>query len=111
MKTKYPHIFLCAKEGLSIDDVGEGVEGHRISGDTLGSWFRNRRSCSRKVGRATVERLVSNYGGAGLAIGWIRGGGNLSRVARQSIITSVEHEEELERKRKKKYQVLFTRRL
>ena len=35
---------------LSNDDVGAGVEGHRISGDTAGSWFQNRRFRSRKVG-------------------------------------------------------------
>ena len=31
------HFLVC--ERLSIDDVGEGVEGHRISGDTTGSRF------------------------------------------------------------------------
>ena len=33
-----PTYFLVCK-GLSIDDVGEGVEGHRIPGDATGSWF------------------------------------------------------------------------
>ena len=37
LKTKYPYIFV--RKGLSIDDVGEGVEGPRIAGDTTESWF------------------------------------------------------------------------
>ena len=36
--------FFLNFEGLSNDDVGEGGgKGHRISGDTAGSWFPNRR--------------------------------------------------------------------
>ena len=35
-------MFLFAK-GPSNDDVGEGVKGHRISGDTAGCWFQNQR--------------------------------------------------------------------
>ena len=35
IKNKVSTHFLVCK-GLSIDDVGEGVEGHRISGDTTG---------------------------------------------------------------------------
>ena len=27
----------CVCEGLTIDDIGEGVEGHRISGGTAGT--------------------------------------------------------------------------
>ena len=32
-------IYFLECKGLSIDDFGEGVEGHRISGDKTGSWF------------------------------------------------------------------------
>ena len=32
-------IYFLECKGLSIDDVGEGVEGHRISGDSTGSWL------------------------------------------------------------------------
>ena len=49
-------VYFLVCEGLSIDDVGEGVEGHRISRDTTGSRFWNRRFRSRKVGEATAKR-------------------------------------------------------
>ena len=38
------NVFLVCK-GLSDDDVGAASKGHSISGDTAGSWFRNRRFC------------------------------------------------------------------
>ena len=44
---------------LSNDHVGVGIEGHRVSGDTAGSWFQNRRFRSREVGGATVEQLIT----------------------------------------------------
>ena len=39
----YQGIYFLVSKGLLDDDVGEGVEGHRISGGTAGSWFQNRR--------------------------------------------------------------------
>ena len=49
------YIFLRAKAYRSMTS---GVEGHRISGDRTRSWFCNWRSHWRKVGGATIERLV-----------------------------------------------------
>ena len=41
--TKGLSIHFIVRKGLSNDDVGEGFEGQRISGDTAGSWSQNRR--------------------------------------------------------------------
>ena len=56
LRKKGIHKFSCVQR--SIDRRRRGVEGHRISGDTTGSWLRNRRFRSRKAGGATVVRLT-----------------------------------------------------
>ena len=49
------YIYSCVQR--FNDRRRRGVDGHRVSGDTAGSWFENRRFRSRKVGGATAERL------------------------------------------------------
>ena len=49
----FKHFLVC--KGLS--NRRRGGNEHRISGDTPGSWFQNRRFRLRKSGGATVERL------------------------------------------------------
>ena len=40
LKNKVHACFLVrVQRPIDLDDVGEGVEGHRISGDATGSWF------------------------------------------------------------------------
>ena len=39
----YSYISCVLQSSIYLDGIGEGVEGHRILGDTIGSRFRNRR--------------------------------------------------------------------
>ena len=51
---KYLHDFSCLRR--TIERRRRGGKGHRVLGDTAGSWFQNQRFRRRKVGGATVER-------------------------------------------------------
>ena len=41
-------IYFLVCKSLTIDEVGEGVEVHRIAGDTAGSWFLKPAISSKK---------------------------------------------------------------
>ena len=60
MKKAASQCFLVGK-GLSIERCRRGGRGHRILGDTAGSWSQNRRFRKRKAGGAAVEGLGSAF--------------------------------------------------